>query len=685
MQDSLLLVDDEPNVSKSLERLLRKEDYQIHVANSGEEALAILQKHKIKVIISDQRMPHMTGAQLFAQVKDQYPETIRIIISGYTDFQSVSDAINKGSIYKFLAKPWNNELIRAEIREAFNTQGLIQHNQQLSHLFDSTIEAIAICNEKGHIESVNPAFCNLSHLTSEEVTGKPLMELFSTSNGMPLPNDVLTVNPEEEWHGELACRKGDGYSLPVWLSFMAIKGPYNELYYAALFIDISEQKKKEAHIEFQAYHDSLTGLANRRLFNDHLELAINQCNRDQKELAILFMDLDRFKIINDNLGHTVGDALLIEVAKRLRKAIRKGETLARFGGDEFVIILTSAQAVQDAEQVANKVLNLFTEPFKIGRHSIYVSPSIGINTSMNDDTDSELLVCHADSAMYKAKAIGGNTFQFYDNNQNTITKDQLRIEHSLHDAVKNDEFLLHYQPQVNPVNGDVVGNEALVRWQHPDNGIQGPASFIALVEQNGLILPIGKRVLHQACSQLSKWWQHEETRCKLSVNLSARQFNDPNLLNDICELIHLHRLQPSWLEIEVTESILINDLQGSIHTLNELRKIGVGIALDDFGTGYSSLSYLQQLPITTLKIDQSFIQDLPTNKKSCSITKLLLGLARDLDMQVVAEGVETQAQFDFLKDAGCDLIQGYFVSRPVCARKFEEFIKEHHSEKALQA
>ena len=678
MQNSLLLVDDEPNVSKSLERLLRKENYQIYVANSGEEALALLQQHKIKVIVSDQRMPHMTGSQLFAQVKEQYPETIRIIISGYTDFQSVSDAINKGSIYKFLAKPWNNELLRAEIREAFNTQGLIQHNQQLSHLFNSTIEAIAICNEKGLIESINPAFSNLSEFTPEEVTGKPLMELFATSNGMTLPDDLLMVNPEEEWHGELACRKGSGYSFPVWLSLMAIKGPYNELYYAALFIDISEQKKKEAHIEYQAFHDSLTGLANRRLFNDHLELATHQCNREKRELAILFMDLDRFKIINDNLGHTVGDALLIEVAKRLRKAIRKGETLARFGGDEFVIILTSKQVMQDSELVAKKILNLFTEPFKIGRHSIYASPSIGINTSLNDHKDSEKLVCHADSAMYKAKSIGGNTYQFYDNNQNATIKDQMQVENSLHDAVKNDEFLLHYQPQVNPVNGDVVGNEALVRWQHPDNGLQGPNTFIALVEQNGLILPIGKQVLHQACSQLAKWWQQEETRCKLSVNLSARQFNEASLLEDICELIHIHNLHPSWLEIEVTESILINDLQGGINILNALRKIGVGIALDDFGTGYSSLSYLQQLPITTLKIDRSFIQDLPHNKKSCSITTLLLGLARDLDMQVVAEGVETKEQYEFLRDAGCDLIQGYYVSRPICAREFEKFIKDNH-------
>ena len=678
MQDSILLVDDEPNISKSLSRLLRKEQYQIYTADSGEAALELLKKHKIKVILSDQRMPHMTGAQLFAQVKDQYPDTIRIIISGYTDFQSVSDAINKGSIYKFLAKPWNNDLLRAEIREAFNTQTLIQRNRRLSHLFDSTIEAIAICNGQGHIESVNPAFCKLTHYSVNEVIDKPLLNFFSNSLEKTFPERLQDIPLDEEWHGELACKKDNGESLPVWLSFMAIKGSYKEPYYAALFIDISEQKKKEAHIEFQAYHDALTGLANRRLFNDHLELAFHQSKRDRKDLAVLFLDLDRFKIINDSLGHSIGDALLIEVSKRLTSVIRKGETLARFGGDEFVIILSSPQAIKDAELVAKKIIQIFKDPFQVGRHSVYVTPSIGINTTLTDRENQELLVCHADSAMYRAKSLGGNNYQFYDSMKNKQIKNLLETESALHDAIKNDEFLLYYQPQVNPQSGEINSCEALVRWQHPDKGIQGPATFINIAEQNGLILPIGQRIFQQSFLQLSKWWQQEGTHCKLSVNLSARQFNESNLLNNICQLIEQYNLDPQWLEIEVTESILINDLVASIHTLKSLRDIGIGIALDDFGTGYSSLSYLKQLPITTLKIDQSFIHELPQDSKSAAITRLLLGLAKGLGMQVVAEGVETEAQYDFLRNEGCDLIQGFLISPPVSARKFEKLLCSNH-------
>ena len=675
MQNSLLLVDDEPNVSTSLLRLLRKENYQVFTAESGEKALEILQKNPIKVIVSDQRMPNMTGSELFAQVKEKYPDTIRIILSGYTDFESISDAINKGSIYKFLEKPWNNEVFRAEIRQAFDTQGLMQRNQQLNHLFESTIEAITICNEQGCIESVNPAFCHLTDFFPIDVIGKPLMDLFKIYPQELSPENLEVFSPEDEWHGELACQKNNGDTLPVWLSFMSIKGAYKDPYFVALFIDISEQKRKEAHIEFQAYHDALTGLANRRLFNDHLDLAFHQSKRDSKELAVLFLDLDRFKIINDTLGHTIGDVLLIEVSKRLSSVIRKGETLARFGGDEFVIILPSLHMHLDCETVAQKILEVFKEPFKIGAHCIYTTPSIGISTTRTGGGSPESLVRYADTAMYQAKAVGGNAYHLYDAIKNNPHSNLLQTESSLHEAIKNDEFLLHYQPQIDPHSGKIANAEALVRWQHPDKGIQSPASFIHIAEQNGLILPIGQHIMHQACKQLEKWWRHQDTPCQLSVNLSARQFNEPNLLKDICDLISKYHLDPAWLEIEVTESILINDFNDSIKILKALREIGIGIALDDFGTGYSSLSYLKQLPITTLKIDQSFIKELPMDSKSCAITHLLLGLSKKLGMRVVAEGVETHEQYDFLKSEGCDLIQGYYISPAVNNTKFESLVK----------
>jgi diguanylate cyclase (GGDEF)-like protein/PAS domain S-box-containing protein len=675
MQNSLLLVDDETSVATSLSRLLKKENYQVFTADSGEKALEILQKNKINVIVSDQRMPNMTGSELFAQVKEKYPDTIRIILSGFTDFDSLSEAINKGAIYKFLEKPWNNEVLRAEIRQAFNTQSLIQHNKKLNHLFENTIEAITICNEHGCIESVNPAFSHLTDLSPEDVIGTPLMNLFDSCPKELSSENLSNLSPADEWHGELTCNKSNGGTLPVWLSFMTIKGVNKAPYFVALFIDISKLKRKEAHIEFQVYHDALTGLANRQLFNDHLDLAFHQSKRDQKELAVLFLDLDRFKIINDTLGHTIGDVLLIEVSKRLTSVIRKGEILARFDGDEFVIILPNLHLHTDCETVAKKIIGVFNEPFKIGSHCIYTSPSIGISTTRTGANSSESLIQYANTAMYQAKAIGGNGFQHYDAIKNNLLCNHLQIENSLHEAIKNDEFLLHYQPQIDPCSGKIENAEALVRWQHPDKGIQPPGSFIHVAENNGLILPIGQRILHQACSQLEKWWQHQATPCQLSVNLSARQFNEPNLLKDICALIDQYHLNPAWLEIEVTESILINDFNDTIKILRSLREIGVGIALDNFGTGYSSLSYLKQLPITTLKIDQSFIKELPMDNKICAITRLLLGLSKELGIRVVAEGVETIEQYNFLKSAGCDLIQGYYISKAVNNSAFKALVQ----------
>ncbi|MEE8059070.1 MAG: EAL domain-containing protein [Pseudomonadales bacterium] len=678
MENSLLLVDDEPDVSRSLSRLLKRDHYQIHIAKSGEDALNVLKCHPIKVVISDQRMPHMTGSQFLAQVKEKYPETIRIILSGYADFQALSDALNEGEIYKFLAKPWNSELLRADIREAFQLQKLRQHNKQLSHLFDSTIEAIVLSNTQGIIESVNPAFCELSQFSADEVIGKGVNEYFVSPLNQSLPEMLLAGKPGKEWHGELACRQRNGAKLPVWLSYTAIQGPYDDTHFAALFIDITDQKRKEARIEYQAYHDELTGLPNRRLFNDHLELALHHHRRNQQNLAVLFIDLDRFKQVNDTLGHQVGDELLIAVAERLKTVIRKGETLARFGGDEFIVVLPILKSIKECETVAEKIIACLKEPFVCRQQKIHIAPSIGISTPVTDGDNQDLLIRHADSAMYRAKALGGNNFQFFDEASNHHVKELFHVENALHEGISNHEFIVFYQAHANPNNGKICSCEALVRWQHPDKGILQPGSFIDVAEQTGLILPMGQSVLQQACEQLSQWRHRDKLECNLSVNLSARQFNNPNLLNDICKQISRYRIEPHWLEIEVTESILLNDMASSIDILSYLRDIGIRIALDDFGTGYSSLSYLQQLPIDTLKIDQSFIRELPNDKKSTIIIKALLSMAKGLGLTVVAEGVETAEQYEFLRNEGCDLIQGYFVSRPISSEEFTDLL-QHNS------
>jgi diguanylate cyclase (GGDEF)-like protein/PAS domain S-box-containing protein len=677
MVNSLLLVDDEPNVSKSLSRLLRRDQYEIYTANSAEEALDILERHTIKVVIADQRMPHMTGSQLLARIKKQYPETLRIIISGYSDFEAISEAINEGEIYRFLSKPWNSKILRSDVRNAFQTQALRQHNRQLSQLFDSTIEAIVLTDPKGIIEAVNPAFSQLSKFASEDVLGLPLRRFFVSPSDEPLEENLMTEEADKEWHGELICKKNGGEELPVWLSFMKITGPYEEPHYAALFIDITEQKRKEARIEYQAYHDELTGLPNRRLFSNHLELALHQHERHKHNFGVLFLDLDRFKTINDTLGHEVGDELLKAVAVRLLTVVRKCETLARFGGDEFVLLLPVLRNMQECEVVAQKIIDCLREPFNCSGNTVYMSTSIGISLPLNDAQDTQTLMRHADSAMYRAKALGGNNFQFFDKASNTKLKKLLQTENALHKSIENDEFIPFFQPQVDPQTGLICGCEALVRWQHPEEGIISPGSFIDVAEHTGLILPIGRRVLQQACEQLAYWQYQRKLSCNLSVNLSALQFNDANLLHDIRQLVVTYRLDPQWLELEVTESVLLTDIDSSIRILSTLRDMGLRIALDDFGTGYSSLSYLKQLPIDTLKIDQSFVRELPDDRKSCVITRSMLKMAKELGLSVVAEGVETKAQLDFLRREGCDLIQGYLFSPPIASESFIGLASTH--------
>lgn len=683
MTSSLLIVDDDIDVSKSLYRLLRRDRYKIYIAESGEEALELLNKHAIHVVVSDQRMPHMTGAELLTRVKEQYPETIRIIISGYSDFQAVNDAINNGEIYKFLAKPWDGGILRADIRQAFQVHGLREKNRQLSYLFDSTIEAIVLTDDDGVVESVNPAFSLLSHFQPESIIGTPITQLFVSPTGTPLPEALLQGKSRVEWHGELSCKKSNGEIFPVWVNFMPINN-LNKVdsegkesgQIAALFIDITEQKKKEARIEYQAYHDNLTGLPNRRLFDDHLELALHQSRRKKNYIGVLFIDLDRFKNVNDSLGHEVGDALLIEVSRRLETTIRRGETLARFGGDEFIIVLPSISRLQECEVVASKVVAVFNKPFICHNKVIHIYASVGVSASLADEGGGEVLVRNADNAMYRAKKKGGNCFQIFDEGRNRHLNNAISVENALHDALDRDEFVVFFQPQVNSSDEAIHNCESLVRWQHPDKGIVFPGDFIPLAEETGLILPMGKSILEKSCKQLSIWRYQHNIRCNLSVNISARQFNDTNLLKMINQALVNYKIDPQWLELEVTESVILNDMKSSIATLYALRDIGIRIAMDDFGTGYSSLSYLKQLPIDTLKIDQEFIRDIPNEKKSSVIVHSIINLAKGLGLSIVAEGVETKEQFDFLKEQGCDLIQGYYFSRPVCNKDFISLVNK---------
>jgi diguanylate cyclase (GGDEF)-like protein len=436
-----------------------------------------------------------------------------------------------------------------------------------------------------------------------------------------------------------------------------------------------QRKQAEEQIRYLAYYDSLTGLPNRTLFNQRLNHAVTQARRHKKNIGVLFIDLDRFKNINDTLGHEAGDYLLQEMAKRFKDCLRESDTVARLGGDEFVILLEDITDQKRAANVARKIIGTALSPFTIHGGEYHVTASVGISIYPEDGEDDQTLMKHADIAMYLAKDHGKNNYQFYSTQINVHSFERLALESSLRRALERQEFSLHYQAKVDLGSGCVTGMEALLRWMHPDLGMVSPALFIPLAEETGLIVPIGRWVINTACAQNKAWQDQGLPALPVSVNLSARQFNDEGLLRDVAQALKDSALSPKLLELEITESMVMYNPDKAVKLLTELRAMGISIAIDDFGIGYSSLSQLKRFPINTIKIDQSFIKELICNKEDAAITAAIIGLGRTLDLNVIAEGVETDAQVGFLQDHHCNEMQGYYFSRPIPAEEFAELLR----------
>jgi diguanylate cyclase (GGDEF)-like protein len=439
-------------------------------------------------------------------------------------------------------------------------------------------------------------------------------------------------------------------------------------------------------LNHQATHDALTGLPNRLLFIDRLKQALAQAERNAKHFAVMVMDLDRFKLINDSLGHAAGDQLLIEVARRLTTAVRKIDTVARVGGDEFLLIVSDLKERDDAAAVAKKIIETVGQSCRIGEIDLQTSPSIGISVYPADGTDAEALLAHGDEAMYCAKQRSGNTFQFFAPGMNAFTPARLELENDLRRALSLEQFELYYQPKADVVSGRVASVEALIRWHHPVKGMVSPDAFIPIAEETGLIVPIGDWVLQEACRQARAWQMSGLPPLRVAINLSATQFRQPNLLGAIRSALEKHNLQPKFLEIELTESAVMTNAEGSVAILEQLSRMGVVVAIDDFGTGYSSMSYLRKFPIDRLKIDSSFVRDLGVDADNISIVQAIISLAHSLRLKVVAEGVETPAQLAQLKALGCDQYQGYQFKPPAPAAAIEAMMRAAHSaEKDLQS
>lgn len=438
--------------------------------------------------------------------------------------------------------------------------------------------------------------------------------------------------------------------------------------------DVTERKRAEQQIEYQAYHDALTGLANRRLFQEHLSLALALAQRRTSIVAVFFLDLDHFKVINDSLGHTIGDELLREVAARLRRIVREGDTVARVGGDEFTIILQELPRREAVRAVAEKVLRAVAEPVDVSGHRLYITTSIGITLFPDHGEDAETLLRNADTAMYQAKSLGRNTWQLATLDVARSSQERMTLESDLHRALEERQFALLYQPQIDTDTSTIVGMEALVRWIHPERGMIGPQHFIGLAEERGLILPIGEWVIREACRAVRRFHDMGLPYFRVAVNLSARQFRDPSLLQIVQTALADAGVDAAALELEITETMAMEDVELTMSTLAELRRHGVTIAIDDFGTGHSSLSYLKRFPIDALKIDKGFVFDLPDKFEDAAIVSSVIQLANGLGLRVVAEGVETQDQLDFLCEGGCREVQGYYFSYPVPLEDLERMV-----------
>ncbi len=547
-----------------------------------------------------------------------------------------------------------------------------------ARVFQHSKEGILVTDGNNRIISVNQSFSDITGYAAEEVLGEDPAMLASARQDRDFYQAMWhSIEQTGGWQGELWNRRRDGEVFPEYLTINCVRNEQGEIVnYIGIFSDISERKLAEERIQHLAHYDTLTGLPNRALFSDRLQQALIYAQRNQTSVALLFMDLDRFKQINDTLGHGIGDQLLQMVAQRLLECIREQDTVSRQGGDEFIAVLPDTDAA-GAEMVAEKILSSIIQPYTIEGHELRISSSIGISLYPNHAQDADALIKYADVAMYQAKENGRNKFLHFDPTMNATAYERLQLENSLRGAIERNELQLYYQPQVDLVDGRLIGCEALVRWKHPTMGLVSPASFIPIAEETGLILPISDWIMEEALRQTRAWRDAGLPELIMSVNLSALQFRQGNLHAQVQGLLKRFELPAHVLDLELTEGVLMQGVERTLTMLHELTMMGVGLSIDDFGTGYSSLSYLKRFPIQKLKIDQSFVRDVISDSNDATMVRTIILMAHSLKLHVIAEGVETEAQADFLRQAGCERAQGYYFGKPMPAEAFVEFMSQH--------
>lgn len=577
--------------------------------------------------------------------------------------------------------------IHTAISDISHLKSLEEDLHLSASVFNECAEMIVVTDSDGDIIKVNNAFTKTTGYSEAEVLGTNPSILQSGKMDTDCYKSMwLSLNKTQNWQGEIWSKRKNGETYPEWVSITATKNRDGTLaHYICVSSDITQRKKDAEQVHFMAFYDPLTRLPNRILLQDRLQQALAQTHRNQRHGAVFILDIDHFKVINDSLGHLVGDELLKKVAKLLSGCIREEDTISRMGGDEFVVLLTDLgedkkNAITHATNVADKIIQKISEPISTSGNKLQITASIGIVMFPDDADKISDLIKLADNAMYKVKKSGRNNYKFVTASLQKEADERLNVQHGLQIALKQNHFELYYQPQIDFNTDSISGVEALLRWRKPNNGLVFPDDFITISEESGLIVPIGTWVLEEACRQIAHWNQLDSRPTPyLSVNMSVRQFQQKNFMNEIQRIILNNNIQPQQLELELTESVLIHNLDETKRKLFELKEMGIRLAIDDFGTGYSSLQYLKNLPIDILKIDQSFIKDIDIDTHNKAIVQTIISLAKNLNLKVVAEGVVTQQQYDFLKKEGCDSYQGYYFSKAVPIDELHTIITQKES------
>ena len=706
-QPRILLVDDEPRLLASLHELLRDRNYHLVTAACGTSALGHLKRESFDLVLLDLRLPDMSGHAVMDFMNANDISADVIVMSGEVGIDAAIGALKRGA-YDYLRKPYSREELLKTVDNALRQRRLelanlrisaqLEHSEKLyRYLVDSSPDIIYTLNQQGCFTLVNERAGQLLGYAREELIGKHYSFLLHEED-----HERARYMFSERSKGErsarnielrLKCGPGGNQErtfnhtlMTIALNALDMQAPggtqFDTQFDTQLVTqlvtfgthgvarDITERKRAEEMISYQAYHDVLTDLPNRMLFKDRLGLAVIQARRKVAELAVMFIDLDRFKLVNDTLGHVKGDELLQQAALRLKECLRRGDTLARQGGDEFTVVLPELRSRVDATLIADKILACLGEAFVLDGHQVHISASIGIAVYPEHGESIDQLLLHADIAMYQVKALGKNGHSFYHHSMLDVSHQKIALEHSLRQALEQGELEMYYQPQMDVITGRIIGAEGLMRWNHPQRGLVSAGEFLPFAEDNGLMLPMSDWMIKALCRDLVQWTTAGGAAVRLSMNLSPQYLDRGDFVEKMRAALLQHAISPAQIEVEITENICIRNPQYAIEQLNKLCAIGLSVAIDDFGTGYSSLSYLHRFPIHTIKIDQSFVKEVDDEHGHYPVILAIISIARGLGLHLIAEGVETEVQARYLKANGCLTMQGYLYHRPMALSNF---------------